>query len=73
MRLNSERGWNPELEESYLLYYSENEAETFTQGTKRFYIRPIIFLAHDPSPILSYSESPKMTRFCLLWFSSMKP
>ena len=36
--LNPGRGWNPDLEESYLLQYSECEAEKFTQGTLGIYI-----------------------------------
>ena len=67
------RGWNPELEESYLLNYNEYEAETFTQGTSRIYIQPVKVLAHEDSPILRYGESPKITSFSLLGFSSLKP
>ena len=31
--MNPRRGWNPELEESYLPEYSESEVESFTQCT----------------------------------------
>ena len=36
--MNPRRGWNPNLEESYLPEYSEYEAEIFTQGTSGLYI-----------------------------------
>ena len=31
--MNQGRGWNPNLEESYLPEYSKSESEPFTQGT----------------------------------------
>ena len=71
--MNPGRGWNPNLEGSYLLDYRESEAEMFTHGTKRFYLCPVKFSSPEPSPISIYSESPNMTSFCLLGFSSMKP
>ena len=71
--MNLGRGWNPNLEESYLLEYSESEVETFTQATLGIYLRLVKISAPKPSPILSYSECPKMTSFSLLGFSSMKP
>ena len=71
--MNPGRGWNPDLEESYLPKYSESKTETFTQGTSGIYIRSVKVSAPEPSPILSCSESAKMTRFDLLGFSSMKP
>ena len=71
--MNSGRGWNPELEESYLLNYSESEVETFTHGTTRSHIRLVKVSSPEPSPISRYSESPNMTIFSLLGFSSMKP
>ena len=61
------------MEESDLLDYSEFEAEMFTQGTSGFHLRPVKVLALKPSPISRYSESPNMTSFSLLGFSSMKP
>ena len=64
---------NPNLEDSYLLKYIESETETFTQGTSQFHIRPVNISAPDPSPNLSYSESPNMNSFFLLGFSNMKP
>ena len=66
--MNLGRGWNPDLEESYLHEYSEYEAATFTQDTSGIYIWPVIVLAHDPSPISRYSECTKMTSFSLLGF-----
>ena len=61
--LNSGRHRNLELEESYLLYYSEFEAKNFIWGIERFHLRPINVLVPEPSPISSYSESPNMTSF----------
>ena len=66
--INPGRGWNPDLEESYLPKYSESEAETFTKGTSGIYIRPVKVLAHDPSPISRYSECTKTTSFSFLGF-----
>ena len=60
------------LEESYILYYRYFEAETFTHGRVICYLLLVKFLAPDPSPISIYSESPNITSFCLLGFSSMK-
>ena len=66
--MNPRRGWNPNVEELYLLEYSEYEAETFTQGTSGIYIRVVNISAPDPSPISIYSECTKMTSFSLLGF-----
>ena len=71
--MNSGRGWNPELEESYLPDYSESEAETFTHGTWGFHIFIFKVVSPNPSPVARYSESPNMTSFSLLGFLSMKP
>ena len=60
--------WNPDLEESYLLEYSEYEDEIFTWGTSGIYLLSIKVSAHDPSPISRYSECTKMTSFSLLGF-----
>ena len=38
---NPWRGWNPNLEESYLLEYREYEAENWTQCALGIYIRPV--------------------------------
>ena len=57
------------MEDSYL----KNEAETFTQGTSGIYLRPVKVSAHEPSPISRNNESPKITSFGLLGFSSLKP
>ena len=69
--MNLGRGWNPDFEESYLPKYSESEAEHFTQGTSRIYLRPVNILDPEPSPISRYSECTKMTSFSLLGFSSL--
>ena len=57
--MNSGRGWNPNLEGSYLLEYSEYEAKFRTQCKSGFYIRPIQFLTLDPSSISGYGECTK--------------
>ena len=61
------------MEEPYLLKYSESEAETFTNGTTTISLRPVKVSDSEPSPILRYSESARMTKFGLLGFSGMKP
>ena len=66
-------GLNPDLEEPYLLKYSESEAEIFTHCTERISLRPVKISASDPSPISSCSESSRMTKFDLLGFSGMEP
>ena len=66
--MNPRRGWNPNLEESYLLEYSEYEAETWTQCTSGIYIQPMSFLAPTPSRILIYSESTENISFPILGF-----
>ena len=66
--MNPGRGWNPNLEESYLLEYSESEVETFTQGTSGIYVHLVKCLAPYPSPISRYSECTKMASFSLLGF-----
>ena len=67
--INLGRGWNPDLEESYLPEYSESEADTFTHGTSKIYIQPVKDLDPEPSPISIYDECTKMTSFSLLGFS----
>ena len=71
--MNLGGGWNPGLEESYLLEYREYEAEKFTQGTSGIYLHLVKVLAPNPSPISTYRESTKTTSFSILGFSSMKP
>ena len=71
--MNLGRGWNPDLEESYLPEYREYEADTFTKGTSGIYLQPLKFSSLDPSPISRYSESTKTTSFGILGFSNMKP
>ena len=73
LRLDYGGGWNPGLEESYLLKYNNFEAEIHTKGTKIFHIQLVQVLALDTSPKSIYSEKSKATRFFLLRFSSMKP
>ena len=71
--MNPRRGWNPDLEESYLLNYSEYEVEIFTKCTKRIFLGLIKISASEPSPISCYKESSRITRFSPLRFSDMKP
>ena len=66
--MNPRRGWNPDLEETYLLEYSESEAEMFTQGTSRFYLWPVNILTPNTSSIPRYSERTKTTYFSILVF-----
>ena len=66
--MNPGRGWNPDLEESYLLEYSEYEAESFAKSTTRCYIQPVKILALDTSSILIYRECTKTTSFSILGF-----
>ena len=49
--MNLGRGWNPDLEESYLPEYSESEAENVTKITSGIYLWLVKVLAPDPSPI----------------------
>ena len=67
--MNPGRGWNPDLEESYLLEYTESEAEIFKHGTSGFYLWPVKTLAPETSSISRYSECTKATRFSILGFS----
>ena len=66
--MNPRRGWNPDLEESYLPKYSKYEAEIFTQGTLGFYFQPLKISAPETSSIPRYSECTKTTRFSILGF-----
>ena len=69
--MNPGRGWNTDLEESYLPTYSETEAETFTHGTLGIHIWPVKVSVPDPSPILRYNECTKTTSFSILGFSGL--
>ena len=66
--MNPGRGWNPDLEETYLPEYSESKDETFTKGTSGFYRRIVKYLAPETSPISRYSECTKTTSFSILGF-----
>ena len=61
--MNLGRGWNPNLEGSYLQEYSESEAELWIQCKSGFYLRPMKFLAPNISPIPRYSECTKTYQF----------
>ena len=56
------------MEESYLLEYSDSEAETFTPCTSGIYIQVVKVLAPNPSPISRYSKSTKTIGFNILVF-----
>ena len=66
--MNPGRGWNPDVEESYLPGYSESEAIIFTHDTSRFYIWAMNILAPDTSSISRYIERTKTTIFSILGF-----
>ena len=66
--INPGRGWNPDLEESYLPEYSEFEAKRFTQGTSENFIQPMKISALETPSIPRYSECTKTTRFRILGF-----
>ena len=72
MGRNPGRGWNPNLEESYLPEYSESEAESFIQGTPGFYFWQVKIAALDTSSILRYSECTKTTSFSILGFFRLR-
>ena len=71
--MNRGRGWNPDLEESYLLEYSEYEDESFTNGTSEIYLRPVNVSSPGHSPISRYGEIMKINSFGVLGFSRLKP
>ena len=64
--------WNPDLEEPYLLKYSEFEPEMFRQCTTQIFLRLVNISDFDTSPVSYYSESARITKFSLLGFSGMK-
>ena len=66
--MNPRRGWNPDLEESYLPEYSESEAESLTHSTFGIYLQPINILTPEPSLISRNSECTKTTSFSILGF-----
>ena len=66
--MNPRRGWNPNLEESYLLEYREYEAETQTRCTSGFYLRPVKFSSPKTSAISRYSKCTKPYQFQYLGF-----
>ena len=66
--INPGRGWNPDLEESYLPEYREYEAEIFTQGTSLFYLCPVKILALETFSILRDKECTKNNSFSILGF-----
>ena len=61
--MNPGRGWNPNVEGSYLLEYSESEAEIWTKCKLGFYLQSVSFSTLDPSQIPRYSECTKTYQF----------
>ena len=61
--MNSGRGWNPNLEGSYLPKYREYEAKFWTQWKSRVYLRPVKVSSPIPSPTPIYSECTKTYQF----------
>ena len=70
--MNSGRGWNPNLEGSYLLEYSESKIELWTHCKSGFYLRPMKISTPDPSPIPTYSECTKTYHFEYLGFFQLR-
>ena len=66
--MNPGRGWNPNLEGSYLAEYSESEAKFWIQCNLGFYIQLVKVSSPEPSPISIYSECTKTTSFSILGF-----
>ena len=66
--MNPGRGWNHDLEESYIPKYNEFDAEMFTYGTLEFYLRFVKILALGPSSISRYCIFTKTTSFSILGF-----
>ena len=65
---NLGRGWNPNLEESYVLEYSKSEAKNWKKCTSGIYLRSVSILEPDPSPISRYRESTETISFSILGF-----
>ena len=57
--MNSGRGWNPNLERSYLLEYSESESDVWTQDSSGFYICPLQFSASETLSTSEYNDCTK--------------
>ena len=70
--MNPGRGWNADLEESYLLECNEFEAETFTQSTSGIFLWHVKFSALEPSPISRYRECTKTTSLSILGFFRLR-
>ena len=66
--MNPGRGWNPNLEESYLLEYSESEAETWIQCTSGIYLLPVKVSTPEPCPVSRYIESTNTISYSILGF-----
>ena len=59
LRMNFGRGWNPNVESSYLLEYSEYESDFWTQAPSWFYVQTLQFSAPETSPISEYNDCTK--------------
>ena len=61
--MNPGRGYNPNLEGSYLPKYSEYEADVWTQDKYGFHLQDLKFSAPEPSQISRYRECTKTYQF----------
>ena len=57
--MNYGRGWNPNLEGSYLPEYREFEAKVWIKCTSLCHLRSLQFATPEPSPISGYSKFTK--------------
>ena len=55
----SGRGWNPNVERSYLLEYIESKVEVWKLTSSGFFLRTLRFSSPETSPISGYSECTK--------------
>ena len=70
--MNFGRGWNPNLEGSYIPEYRESKAKFWIQCKSGFYIQLLQFSTLDPSPISGYSECNKTQQFQYLGFFQLR-
>ena len=61
--MNSGRGWDPNMERSYLLEYNKFESDFWTQDSSGFYIQCLQVSASETSPISEYCDYTKTYQF----------
>ena len=66
--INRGRGWNPDLEESYLPEYSESKAEMYIQCSQRTFLWSVKISSSENFPISRYNKCTKTTSFSILGF-----